>query len=78
MELTVPPLSIPDWHLVLRYSVYPEWSKLHCYTYDFQKAPRSPSRALWTPIQMDRPTSDWDLIQGLAFGVDLLTARAFP
>lgn len=71
----LPPRPAADWHLVLRLSIYPNRSKLQGFTYTFHTGKRSPTHQLFTPRFLDRPDTDWDVVQTLAFGVDLLTNR---
>lgn len=78
MELSLPELGVSDWHLVLRLSLYPEWSKLHGYTYNLSKSHAQPSKALFTARTLDRPNSEWDALQCLLLGVDLLACRLYP
>jgi hypothetical protein len=75
MELVLPPAAVSDWHLVLRLSLYPEWSKLHSYHYNLGKSHPSPSKELFTPRTLERPRTEWDAVQSLSFGVDLLSRR---
>lgn len=77
MELALPPSVVSDWHLVLHVGLYPEWSKLTARTYQLSGQRPSPSRALFSPRIMERPATEWDLLQTLAFGIDLLSRPLF-
>lgn len=77
MELVLPSSDEVDWHLVLHLTLYPEWSKLSARTYQLSGAHPSPSRALFTPRILERPATEWDAIQSLAYGIDLLCGRIY-
>jgi len=77
MELVLPSPAVSDWHLVLRLSLYPEWSKLHSYHYSTTGAHPSPSRALFTTRTLERPATEWDAIQSLSYGIDILSRRLY-
>lgn len=78
MMLSLPPSGASDWHLVLRLSLYPERAKLHGYTYSLARRHLTPTRALFTPRVLERPTTEWDALQSLMLGVDLLAGRLYP
>lgn len=78
MELQLPSSHVSDWHLVLRLSLYPERSKLHGYTYKLNAATPTPSVQLFTPRLLDRPECEWDALQSLLLGVDLIAGRLYP
>lgn len=78
MHLWMPPVEATDWHLVLRLAVYPEQSKLYCYSYNLGKRRKEAQRHLFTARELDRPRSEWEMLQAMAYGVDLLTARTYP
>lgn len=77
MELVLPSSAVSDWHLVLHLGLYPEWSKLTARTYQLSGAHPSPSRALFSPRILERPATEWDAIQSLSFGIDLLSQRLY-
>jgi hypothetical protein len=77
MELVLPSPAASDWHLVVRLSLYPEWSKLHSYHYSTASSHPSPSKALFTTRTLPRPRDEWDAIQSLSYGIDLLCGRLY-
>lgn len=77
MDLALPPPDASDWHLVLHLGLYPEWSKLTGRTYQLSGAHPSPSRALFSPRILVRPETEWDAIQCLSFGIDLLSRSLY-
>lgn len=78
MELALPPQHVSDWHAVLHLTVYPEWSRLSAMTYCLSKAHHQVGRDLFTPRILDRPATEWDAVQSLSYGIDLLSARLWP
>ena len=76
MQTLLPPRPAADWHLVLRLSLYPNRSKLQAFTYSFASSKRTPSKQLFTPRFLDRPDTDWEVVQTIAHGVDLLAYRS--
>jgi hypothetical protein len=77
MKLELPPPAVSDWHLVVHLGLYPEWSRLSASTYGLSKRHPSPSCALFTPRILGRPENEWDAIQSLSYGIDLLCARLY-
>lgn len=77
MELVLPSSAVSDWHLVLHLGLYPEWSKLTAHTSGWSKAHPSPTRELFTPRILARPETEWDAIQCLLFGIDLLSQKLY-
>jgi hypothetical protein len=71
--LLMPPRPADDWHLVLRLSLYSNRSKLQGFTYSFRHSKRTPTRPVFPPRFLDRPETEWEAVQSLALGVDLLT-----
>jgi hypothetical protein len=77
MDLVLPPSGVSDWHLVLHLGLYPEWSKLTARTYQLSGSNPAPSRALFSPRILERPGSEWDAVQSLALGIDLICGRLY-
>ena len=75
LETILPPRPAADWHLTMRLSVYPNQSRLQAFTYTFARGKRSTSNQLFTPRIMSVPETDWDVVQSLAYGIDLVSAR---
>lgn len=75
MELALPPSGVTDHHFVLHLGLYPEWSKLTAVTYNLSKAHHQTSKPLFSPRIMAPPASEWEVIQSLEFGLDLLSRR---
>lgn len=73
MPLRIPPRPAEDWHLVLRLSLYPSRSKLQAFTYAFNGPKRTASTQLFRPRLLDRPETQWEAVQALAYGVDILS-----
>lgn len=78
MSLALPTRAVSDWHIVVRYTVYPERAKLSAATYRFAKEGREPSVAVFSPRILHRPEELWDVIQGLSLGVDLIAEKMYP
>lgn len=78
MKLVLPPPAALDWHLVLHLTLYPEWSRLSSRTYCLNKRALEPSRDLFTPRILERPATEWDAVQSLELGLDLLSRRLWP
>lgn len=78
MPLVLPPAAAVDWHLVLRLSLYTDSSSLHCYSYQLSKRRKEQSRQCFPQVRLDRPRNEWEALQAMAYGVDLLTARTYP
>lgn len=78
MELELPPSAVSDWHLVVHLGLYPEWSRLSAMTYCLHRRHHQTGRDLFTPRILERPETEWDAIQSLLFGIDLLSARKWP
>jgi hypothetical protein len=75
MARGLPPSSVPDWHAVVRLSVYPTRAKLAVVEYRLIGSPSKGSTALVAPRDLERPRDMWEVVQGLALGVDLLSGK---
>ena len=77
MKLVLPPSAASDWHLVLHLGLYPEWSRLTARTYSLSSRHTAPSRALLSPRTLQRPATEWDALESLQYGIDLLSAGLY-